>query len=368
MAKYIQKIRIVYTINHIRKSGPNEVLWNMVKSIDTKKYEVTVISFLKDSDSQEAKRLTSLGASLICLGLEKKIDILTKGPDALRDALETIKPEIIHSHGILSDIASYKSGHKSKYISTIHNNLFEDYRYTFGLLKGLLFALWHLIILRKFDKAVGCSETAYFATKKYLPNSTFVRNGIDFTSHEGPLAVKKIRKDLKISKNDIVYVYIGKLSKRKNVITLLESFQTARTANEHLILIGEGELRKECEKYADSNTHILGFKPNVASYLDISDIYISASNSEGLSISVIEALDKGLRVLLSNIPSHQEFFAIDKTVYLGELFLRGSLQAKKNKLKTHPSDKKLITLFKEKYLSGHSMMKKYESIYEEVLR
>lgn len=368
MAKHPFKTRVVYTINHIRKSGPNEVLWNMVKSINTKRYDVTVISFLKDSDSQEAKKLTDLGVSLICLEFERKMDILRKGPDALKEILETIKPDIIHSHGILSDIASYKSGHKSKYISTIHNNIFEDYRYTFGFLKGIFFAIWHLGVLRKFDKAVGCSETAYSAIKKYLPNSTFVRNGIDFTSHSNPLTMNKIRKNLKISKNDTVYIYAGKLSKRKNVITLLESFRSARTVNEHLMLIGDGELRKQCESYADSNTHILGFKSDVASYLDVSDIYISASNSEGLSISVIEALDKGLRVLLSDIASHREFFTIDKTVYIGELFLEGDLQANKNKIKNRPADKKQTTLFKKKYLSARSMMESYEVIYEEVLR
>lgn len=367
MGRAVKKTRIVYTINHIRKSGPNEVLKNMVKSIDPKRFDVTVISFMKDSNDQEVKELNSFGASHICLDLEQKIDIITKGPTVLRKVLKDIQPDIVHSHGILSDIASCKSGFKSKYVSTVHNNIFEDYRYTFGTLKGILFALWHLVILRKFDKVVGCSEAAYSAIKKYPPTSTFVRNGIGFTNNKDIRIKSNVRSNLGIGGNDIVYIYAGKLSKRKNILGLLNSFKSAHTEKEHLIIIGEGELRKECETYSNSNIHILGFKSNVADYLDISNIYISASNSEGFSISVIEALDRGLYILLSDIPSHREFFSIDKATYIGELFTAHDFETKKQQLLEHLPRKNQVVQFKEKYLSGRSMMKEYEAIYKEVL-
>lgn len=58
----------------------------------------------------------------------------------------------------------------------------------------------------------------------------------------------------------------------------------------------------------------------------IADIYVSASASEGMSLSVLEALDCGLTLFLSDIPSHREIFEVDKDYCPGTLFEFGNFE------------------------------------------
>src|SRR5690606_29144322 len=51
---------------------------------------------------------------------------------------------------------------------------------------------------------------------------------------------------------------------------------------------------------------LLGKKDNVLEYLRASDYFVSLSKSEGLPMSVLEAMGTGLPVLLSDIYPHRE--------------------------------------------------------------
>ena len=91
-----------------------------------------------------------------------------------------------------------------------------------------------------------------------------------------------------------------------------------------------------------------------------SDIYTSFSTSEGLPVSIIEALNSGLLLLLSNIDSHREIVNIDKTMYIGEIFDDDFSERKK--IVSH-SKRNDSTELQKKYLSEKSMMKLYEQFY-----
>src|SRR5690606_8823776 len=73
-----------------------------------------------------------------------------------------------------------------------------------------------------------------------------------------------------------------------------------------LIILGTGPLFSEIKKEESNSIIIPGFKSNIYDYLYISDYYISSSITEGLPMSVLEALSMHKPVLLSNIDSHYE--------------------------------------------------------------
>lgn len=60
------------------------------------------------------------------------------------------------------------------------------------------------------------------------------------------------------------------------------------------------------EESANSNILFLGFKKNIIPYLQIADLYISASYSEGLPLSVMEAMSNQVIPILSSIDPHKE--------------------------------------------------------------
>lgn len=361
----MSKCHVVYVINSIRKSGPNEVLLNMVRAINQDYFQVTVVSFLGNFSAEQERLLTEAGAQCINIGLHRKRDITLKGAKLLRNLFGEIQPDIIHSHGILSDIEVARSKYCAPFFTTVHNDIRADYIYLFGNLLGRLYAQWHLFYLRKFSYVINCSETAYDANRNVLPESLYVRNGVDNTLINGS-TVKKVRTELGFNDKDTLYMFAGSLSQRKNVVELVSQFNHSRCANEYLIIMGEGELYDDCMRIAGDSVRLLGFREDAQEVLAAGDVYVSFSRSEGFSISVIEALEKGLYLLLSDIPSHKEVFQINPESYIGEYFTSDTFRSKKSQLKRNMSDRHRITRFKDKYLSAQAMMHEYEQYYRGV--
>lgn len=72
-------------------------------------------------------------------------------------------------------------------------------------------------------------------------------------------------------------------------------------------LVGEGTYLKSCKKDAPSNVHFLEAETNIEEVLRYADIFALLSESEGMPISVLEALASKKPILLSNLPSMETF-------------------------------------------------------------
>lgn len=363
-------IRIVYVISAIKNGGPNRVLEAMVDNIDTKVYEVHVVSLLGEHDETAVKAITgNQSVRYYNLGLTKKADILKHGPRLLFELFTVIKPNIIHSHGLLPDIVVGRVKSQGVLVSTVHSNLSEDYFLSFGRIRGFLFSKLHFWVLKKFKAVVFCSGSVYESLNSKLNNSYMVRNGFTSKIMDLSFEQKNLRKTLGISKSDKIFIFVGSLIERKGIIELLDMFSNNHKSNEHLIILGRGYLRERCEAYVSKHIHLVGFKDNVSDYLSISDVYVSASKSEGMSISVIEALSRGLYLLMSDIPSHREVVDIDKRVFIGGLFTdNNSFRNMKEAIMTDSLSKSVPQLYHEKYLSGRVMMSGYEKLYKEIMK
>ena len=354
--------KILYVITSIKITGPNTVLNNLLSGIDKSKYEPYVLGLFK-GDEKEIKKINDMGIKCIELGLKNKLDLIINGRKKIKKEINSIRPDVIHSHCILPDYLVFKE--KVNKITTIHSVLYEDYKYAFGNIKGKLLYYFHLHCLKGFDKIVCCSKSSYDALKNIIKNNIyFVRNGVNVNND--PIDVN-MRKELNISNDSIVYIYTGGFNYRKNVTNLIKIMKDNLNSEEHLILIGRGPCEEEMKKLSSNNIHILGYKRNVNGYLKESNVYVSYSKSEGLSMSAIEALGNNLFLLLSDIDSHKEFFNIDKNIYVGEYFNKDNFSEKidiiRKKVKNKQDDKNIAD-FQKKYLSDISMSKGYEKYYD----
>ena len=75
----------------------------------------------------------------------------------------------------------------------------------------------------------------------------------------------------------------------------------------HLVLVGDGPLRKEMELLAsklaiDNRVHFLGRRNDVHELIKMADIYVQSSHWEGFGIAVVEAMAGGLPVIASKVP------------------------------------------------------------------
>lgn len=105
-----------------------------------------------------------------------------------------------------------------------------------------------------------------------------------------------------------VILGIGRLSRQKDFITLIQAFsQVRRRFNSRLVILGEGELRPDLERVAfnegvQEDVSLPGFVLNPYPYLKNAKVFVLSSRWEGLPNALIEALACGTPVIATNCP------------------------------------------------------------------
>lgn len=113
------------------------------------------------------------------------------------------------------------------------------------------------------------------------------------------------RKELNIPGNAIVGIVVGDLNENKNVGTIIKALPLVENEM-HLLICGLGPLEKQLKKMAvewgvQERCHFLGFRTDVKELYKISDMFVFASQREGLPRSTMEAMLAGLPCVVSNI-------------------------------------------------------------------
>lgn len=106
--------------------------------------------------------------------------------------------------------------------------------------------------------------------------------------------------------------HIGRFDHQKNHTFLLEAFATFLKYFPHakLILVGEGDLKKQVEHHAAAKgiteaVCFLGARSDIPQILGALDLFVFPSQYEGLGIVLVEAQAAGVHCLVSDIVPHE---------------------------------------------------------------
>lgn len=129
--------------------------------------------------------------------------------------------------------------------------------------------------------------------------------------------------EVSATQNDITKVgVIGRLQPEKNLGMLMEIASHFRADNCQFYIVGEGPERQSLEKKASNvdGVQLLGQRTQSELYdfFEDTDIYIQPSLSEGLCITVLEAMASGLPVVASPVGGISRSVVDGKTGYLVE--------------------------------------------------
>jgi glycosyltransferase involved in cell wall biosynthesis len=173
--------------------------------------------------------------------------------------------------------------------------------------------------LNQIDAAVCVSSTDHqllVAKGLALGHAFVVMNGI--SSLSGDLVREKkpwkcIQEHKSLGKT--IVVCVGTICERKNQLALVQSMSKLKKHEvlAHLVLVGDCDpgylniLKKEIKRLGlAEDITILEQRNDIREQLSWFDAYCSASSSEGLPLSVLEAYSAGLPVFLSSIDAHRE--------------------------------------------------------------
>lgn len=120
-----------------------------------------------------------------------------------------------------------------------------------------------------------------------------------------------IRKELNIPEDAFVMVNVASLSWVKNQHILIDAVKKMATKKIFLIIAGDGPLRSELEARAvdegvADKIRFLGWREDVVDCLNAGDVFVLPSLSEGLPISLLEAMSLGLPCIASRVGGMQE--------------------------------------------------------------
>ena len=150
-------------------------------------------------------------------------------------------------------------------------------------------------------------------------------NGVDLTQFSPlpPVERAERRRALGLSPSTVACVFVGRLSREKGILELLDAWQRIQPANATLLVAGPDmpdspwdagpEARARVVRHGlQSSVRFLGPMERPAELLQLADLAVQPSHFEALGLSAIEALACGVPVIASDVGGLPEF-VIDGT-------------------------------------------------------
>lgn len=171
--------------------------------------------------------------------------------------------------------------------------------------KIVLSYVYHFINIALY---AGTANKAYFQAhglKNY--QLSFMPHAVDNirfkTTENSKLGAQNLRIKYVIPTDAMVFLFVGKLDKNKNVSLLIEAFIKLKTKNSFLLIVGTGIEELKLKKMAEFQTNIkfLGFQ-NQAQMPVIyatANVFVLPSKSETWGLSINEAMAAGKAVISS---------------------------------------------------------------------
>ncbi len=233
------------------------------------------------------------------------------------------KIDIIHNHTEFTlGTAAYHAAKRYSIpiIMTTHTDWEHYYRHYFKMVGRLLSRrMVHQIlrrIVRKSDYLLCPSQKIkdYYAKVSPKRKSVLIPNGLevsDFLKEANSLDENVIRQSMGLEKDDVVGIFVGRVSKEKRaallVDELIKAFKQIEMKNAKFIVVGEGHLLEQSKKLVEENGLqdrfiFTGFVQweEIYKLYSIADYYATASISEVAPITVLEALFSALPMVGSN--------------------------------------------------------------------
>jgi len=135
-----------------------------------------------------------------------------------------------------------------------------------------------------------------------------IPNGVESASENAPAEQRsRIRRSLAIPDDALVIGSIGRLAPVKDFGTAIQAVRrvAADGTDVHLVLVGDGPEKETLADKAAAGlagvVHLVGQQRNIAPYLAAMDLYVNSSISEGMSLSILEAMSAGLPLAVTDV-------------------------------------------------------------------
>ncbi len=321
--KRAKKIKILRIISRLNIGGPAIHTIVLSHELDKMGYQTVLVKGsegIKEGNMMTLAKEKNVNPILIS-ELKREIDLKNdlKAFYKIYKLIKSERPDIVHTHtakaGAIGRIAAWLA-RVPVIIHTFHGHVLEGY---FGRLKTWIFIIIERILARLTDSIITLSEglknelvhmkIASFKKISVIPL------GLELDRFINPDIRKNTFKiSLGISENTLLVGIVGRLVPIKGHRVFLEAVRKIMGLRLDIsdlqpvkfIVIGDGELRSELEKYTDElgiREHVIftGFRSDLPDIYADTDIIVLSSYNEGTPVSLIEAMTAGVPIVATKV-------------------------------------------------------------------
>ncbi len=371
---YSPRKNILHVIHNLQREGAQKVCFNLLTTINLSKFTPVIYAFKNEGPMVEDF-------------IKKEIQVYSPSSNRnyssrklvldLVNFITANNIQLVHAHmsesAILAFVACVYT--KTPFMITHHSNkLIPDLNGAKKYLRYVLFfnamrfAKINIAVSKDVESKIKNLWCGHFLNKNTIPNGVKIQ--------ERDVPEKLNENNLQFQNKDtwpnlIIVGRVVALKGQKFLIKSAPSFFELYPQGQ-ITIVGDGNLRTELEEF----TKKIGFADqiifkgqisNVDEELKKADVYVSASEYEGLPMSVMEAMSFGIPVVASDVPGNRDLI---KDCETGLLYKYGDIHSFLDALRTVLTDTKLQKkicdesriLISERFSIG-SMTKAYEDIY-----
>lgn len=145
-----------------------------------------------------------------------------------------------------------------------------------------------------------------------------IPNGVDLRAFAPASGEERraLRSRLRLPEDRVVCAFVGRLTSQKDPDLLLDAWTMGRWPQAHLVLVGDGPLRRALEARVASDplagrVTFAGATSAVAQYLRAVDLLVLPSRAEGMPNALLEAMACGLPVVATDLAGNREVLGND---------------------------------------------------------
>ncbi|WP_339722126.1 glycosyltransferase [uncultured Paraglaciecola sp.] len=309
------KISVMHITYDMRIGGTEMVIKNLIEGSDPEVFEMSIFCV--------EEPLGPWGVDLQNNGIQISSKARKPGFDtslisAIRQHIKLNKIDIIHCHQytpwVYGVIAAF--GTKTKVILTEHGRFYPDSSsWKRKLINPLLSKITDCITSISKATLQALVEFENIPSKKIQ----LVYNGIR-PPEINPQKTVKLKDELAFTNLNLVFGTIARLDPIKNHPLMINAFAAIlkQFPNSKLIIVGDGEERlnicKLIEKLGIQSSIIMpGYDPQPQHYLELMDVFMLTSLSEGTSMTLLEAMALGKPCIVTNAGGNPEIVIHEKT-------------------------------------------------------
>ncbi len=297
----------MHLIQGLEIGGLEIMVVNLLERLGQGRYQPAICCF--DSLGDLAEPLPEQGIDVHLLKRRPGVDI--RYIFKLASFLRQMETQILHLHNPTAFFYGTLAGKLARVPCIVYTEHGRDFssswkvKFTNGILSRLV------------NKVVAVAEFG----RRYLvadegiaeQKTITIHNGIDAERFGAEYDANALRSELGLEKRQLVIGIVARLDPIKNHKALIKAMKKVadRLPEAVLLVVGDGPLRRELESLStalglEARVRFLGARSDVPELMNLLDLFVLCSHSEGLSLTLIEASAAARPIVATDVGGNSE--------------------------------------------------------------